>query len=306
VYALRVESRLAPSYPFSEEENQVNNVQARSVLQNIQRGLRYFAGFLSVLSLSLILSISPAMAQISNAVNGTVANSARNSITVRTPDNQFIVFTFARGVRKPASIPVGSQVRVISNFTNEQGVRQATDIMIVPGGTAGTPTAENAPTIPSEVGRVERDIERSARHYQIGISAGVGLDPELILIGATGQFGPIFSPDLYFRPGVEFGFGEVTTMVSLNPEVVYRLPLTARSGAWTLYVGGGPGFNLTHKSFKETTSSGSNVSFHALHDDATLNILGGIQRRGGMFTEIKTSVYAQTAPVLSLVIGYRF
>jgi hypothetical protein len=95
-------------------------------------------------------------------------------------------------------------------------------------------------------------------------------------------------------------------MVAVDPEVVYRLPLTARSGQWTFYVGGGPGFNFTHKSFSQTTGSGSTVSFHQLHDDSTLNILGGIQRRGGMFTEIKTSVYAQTAPVLSLVIGYRF
>jgi hypothetical protein len=275
-------------------------------MQYSHQRVRYVAHFVILLSLLLILSVSPAVAQVSDAINGTVVHSARNSITVRTPDNQFIVFTFARRVSKPASVPVGSQVRVLSDFTTERGVRQATDITIVPGGTAGTPTAENAPTIPPEVGSVERDIERSARHYQIGISAGVGLDPELILIGATGQFGPIFSPDLYFRPGVEFGWGEVTTMVALNPEVVYRLPLTVRNGTWNLYIGGGPGFNLIHQSFKQTTGSGSTVSFHALHDDATLNILGGIQHRNGMFTEIKTSVYAQTAPVLSLVIGYRF
>jgi hypothetical protein len=284
----------------------MNQSSSDSVLRNIQQSLKCFAGFLLVLSLLLILSVSPAIAQISNAVNGTVVNSARNSITIRTPDNQFIVFTFARGISKPANIPVGSQVRVTANFTNERDVREATEIVVVPGGTAGTPTAENAPTVPPEVGRVERDIERSVRHYQIGINAGAGLDPELILIGATGQFGPIFSPDLYFRPGVEFGWGEVTTMVALNPEVVYRLPLTNRTGAWTFYVGGGPGFNLTHKSFQATTGSGSAVSFHSLHDDATLNILGGIQRRSGMFTEVKTSVYAQQAPVLSLVIGYRF
>lgn len=285
----------------------MNNVHVKSApARNLKRGLKYFTGFFSVLLISLLLSASPAMAQISNSINGTVVNSGRTSITVRTPDNQFVVFAFARGITKPATIPVGSQVRIVSNSTNEQGVRQATDIMVVPGGSAGTATAENAPTVPPEVGRVERDIERSARHYQIGVNAGVGLDPELIIVGATGQFGPIFSPDLYFRPGVEFGFGEVTTMVSLNPEFVYRLPLTARTGLWTLYVGGGPGFNFTHKSFKQTTGSGSTVSFHSLHDDATLNILGGIQRRGGMFSEIQTSVYAQTAPVLSLLIGYRF
>lgn len=269
--------------------------------RTIRRGARFFAVCSGFLLFSVLLAISPAMAQISNATNGTVVHSARNSITVRTPDNQFIIFTFARDITKPKAIPVGAQVRVTSNFTQERGVQEATDITIVPGGGAGIPTAENAPTIPPEVAGVERDIERSARHYQIGLSAGVGLDPELILIGATGQFGPIFSPDLYFRPGVEFGWGQVTTLVALNPDVVYRLPLTARTGSWTTYVGGGPGFNFTHQSF-----NGGGVSFHQLHSDVTLNILGGIQHRNGMFTEVQTSVYAQTAPVLSLVVGYHF
>ncbi len=282
----------------------MNNVAA-CISRCVWRGLKCFAVFLTVLFLALMLSVSPALAQISNAVNGTVVNSSHNSITVRTADNQFIVFSFARGVRKPTTVPVGSQVRVVANFTEEQGVRQATDIMIVPGGNAGTASVENAPTVPPEVSRVERDIERSARHYQIGLSVGVGLDPELILIGATGQFGPVFSPDLYFRPGIEFGWGEVTTLVAVNPEVVYRLPLTARTGQWTTYVGGGPGFNFTHQGFK-TTNSGSTVSFSHLQGDSTFNILGGIQRRNGVFTELDASVYAQTAPVLSLVVGFHF
>jgi hypothetical protein len=276
-----------------------------AITRYIRRRGEFCLACSTVLALAALLVVSPASAQVSNAVNGTVVRSSRNSLTVRTPDNQFIVFSFARGVRKPATIPVGAQVRVFSNLTEEQGLREATDITIVPGGSAGTPTAENAPTIPPEVGGLERGIERTARHYQIGIGAGVGLDPELILIGATGQFGPIFSPDLYFRPGVEFGWGQVTTLFALNPEVVYRLPLSARNGRWVTYVGGGPGFNFTHESFNET-SGGSSVSFHKLHGDTTLNILGGIQHRNGMFTELKTSVYAQSAPVLSLTIGYHF
>jgi len=273
--------------------------------QCLRREVRSVAACSSVLALAVLLMVSPAMAQVSNAINGTVVRSTRTSITVRTPDNQFIVFSFERGMKKPAMIPVGSQVRVISDTTDQQGVRRASEITVTPGGTAGTPTAENGTTVPPEVGTAERDIARAARHYQIGISAGFGLNPELILIGATGQFGPIFSPDLYFRPGVEFGWGEVTTLVALNPEVVYRLPLAARDGRWTTYVGGGPGFNFIHQSFNRT-GGGSSVNFHALHDDATLNILGGIQHRSGLFTELKTSVYAQTAPVLSFTIGYHF
>jgi hypothetical protein len=37
-----------------------------------------------------------------------------------------------------------------------------------------------------------------------------------------------------------------------------------------------------------------------------LNIIGGIQHRTGLFTEIKTSVYSQYSPTLRLVIGYHF
>src|ERR1700722_7444160 len=116
---------------------------------------KYVPGILGILWLALIFSVCPAMAQVSTAVNGTVTHSTRNSITVRTVDNQFIVFTFARGVIKPQAIPVGAQVRVLSNFTEEGGVRQATEVTIVPaGGSAGQATAESAPTVPPEVGRV--------------------------------------------------------------------------------------------------------------------------------------------------------
>ena len=89
---------------------------------------------------------------------------------------------------------------------------------------------------------------------------------------------PIFFAELLFSARHRIRLGEGLRLFALNPEVVYRLPLSARNGRWTTYVGEGRGSNFTHESFNQTSGGGS-VSFHKLHSDATLNILGGIQHR---------------------------
>jgi hypothetical protein len=160
--------------------------------------------------------------------------------------------------------------------------------------------------VPPEVRRVERDIERQVRRYQIGVRAGVALDPELILIGTQAQVGPFFTRDIYFRPNVEFAWGEVTALFALNAEVIYRLPITSRTGRWSSYVGIGPGFNFLHQNFEKTTGSGNRIDFGDFHSDTGLNILGGVRYRSGMFMELKTSVYSQPSPTLRLVVGYNF
>ncbi|RPI27108.1 MAG: hypothetical protein EHM61_09640 [Acidobacteria bacterium] len=85
---------------------------------------------------------------------------------------------------------------------------------------------------------------------------GVGLDPELLYIGAQAQLGPVFR-NLWFRPNFEFGFGEVTKITALNLEAIYFLPFLARgTGAtrpdvWSIYLGGGPAAQLSRRSFEE-------------------------------------------------------
>ena len=54
--------------------------------------------------------------------------------------------------------------------------------------------------------QLERDIARHVRRYRAGFRAGVGLDPELISVGAHATFGPIFSRRLSFRPNAEFAY----------------------------------------------------------------------------------------------------
>jgi hypothetical protein len=181
-------------------------------------------------------------------------------------------------------------------------VRIATEITV--GEAAGQSTA-TTPVIPPEVRRVESDIKREARRFQAGVRAGVALDPELILIGVQAQMGPFFNRDVFFRPNVEFAWGEVTALFALNPEVIYRLPISSRQGRWAAYFGVGPGFNFLHQNF-QTSQGGKRIDFGDFHSDVGLNILAGVRYRSGMFTELKTTVYSDPSPTLRLILGYNF
>lgn len=268
-------------------------------------------------AVAALVAIGPALAQEASqsTMTGTVASSTRNTLVVRNAGGQHQLFVFDRDTTRPASLPAGTQVRVISSPGDEVGVRLARVITIVPAtqGSASRDTtaspsdsdAEAAPVIPREVRQVERDIERQARRFQVGVRGGVALDPELVLIGLQSQVGPFFTPDLYLRPNVEFGYGEVTALFGLNLEAIYRLPINSRQGRWSTYVGAGPGFNFLHQNF-EKDSGGKRIDFGEFHSDTGLNILGGVRFRRGTFVELKTTVYSNPSPTLRLIFGYNF
>lgn len=250
----------------------------------------------------LIASSIPASAQDST-VTGTVVSSSRNTLTVSSGTGQYQLYVFARNVRKPDTLPVGAQVRVVSSPGNEPGVRIASEVTVVQAAAAdqGAP----GPVVPPEIRRIERDIERTVRRYQVGVRGGVALDPELVLLGVEAQVGPFFRSDVYFRPNVEFGLGEVTAMFAFNPEMVYRLPLSSRSDRWSTYFGAGVGINLLHQNF-EGQEGGKRIDFGDFHSDTALNILAGIRNRSGVFMELRTSVYSDPSPTLRMIVGYTF
>jgi hypothetical protein len=274
-------------------------------IRQLVRCSMLFLGLLIV----LFVATQPAGAQDDTKFTGTVVSSTRSTVAVRSSDGRYQLFTFAPGVRKPQTIPIGSQVQITSIAIEESSVRSATEVTVLPpaSGSAGTSQTQT-PVVPPEVRGVERDIERAARRYQLGVRAGVALDPELILIGVHAQIGPFFNSNVFFRPNVEFAYGEVTALFAINPEVIYRLPVTSRYGRWSSYVGIGPGFNFTHQNFERATGGpgGSRIDFGNFSSDTTLNILGGIRYRSGLFTEIKTSVYAAPSPTFRLIVGYNF
>jgi len=269
----------------------------------MNRSPRLVTFLLSVIFVSILANELPAYAQ-ATPVNGTVVSSSRNTMTVNTGQGQYQLFVFARNVRKPTSIPLGSRVRVVSSPTSDPGVRSATDITLVQGGNT-EPPPQDAETIPEGVRSLERDIEREARRYQIAVRGGVALDPELVVIGVQGQIGPIFRSGLYLRPAVDFGLGEVTAMFSFNGDVIYRLPFSSNQDRWSAYFGAGIGVNLIHQNF-EGEQDGQRIDFGDFHSDTALNILGGVRRRGGMFLELKTAVYSGPSPTLTMTVGYTF
>ena len=261
-------------------------------------------GALGSLFISTVFLSLPVHAQESQLVtiNGALNSLTRNTMVVRAEDGRYRLYTFDRNTTKPATIPIGSQVRVLSYPSGDPGFRVAYVVTILregpppPGATPAEPDV-----VPLEIRTLESSVQRAARKFHLGVRGGIALDPELILIGVHAQFGPFFNQNLFFRPNVEFDWGEVTKMFGINAEMVYRLPLTSRFATWAVYFGGGPAFNFAEQSFGH-----NEVSFSDFRYDSALNVLLGVQYRSGLFAEMKTSIYANPAPSFRLIVGYTF
>jgi hypothetical protein len=238
---------------------------------------------------------------------GTVVSSSRRTLVIRGNDDQYHLFTFDRYTTKPSSLAAGSRVRVESRPSEESGARLANSVTVLEGSaqTQGTAAPQKAAPLPEPLRELESDIKKQARRWRLGVQAGAALDPELFLFGVHSQMGPIFSRRVLFRPNAEFAFGELTDLIALNLETVYRLPVTLRRSTWSPYVGAGPALTFIHQNL-ERQVGGRDIDFGNFDFDAGFNILTGIQSRRGTFFEIKTSLWARPAPTLRLVVGYTF
>jgi len=157
--------------------------------------------------------------------------------------------------------------------------------------------------VPPEVQRAEAAVERAVRRFRMGVQGGVGLDPELIMFGAHGAFGPFFTPNVEFRPGVEIGVGEVTTALSINLDVLYTLPGATRGTRWTPYIGAGPNFALSHRSF-EADDDFDRFDFSDTSFQGGFNFIAGARAQNGMFLELKGTAYGVSN--IRLLVGFNF
>jgi hypothetical protein len=238
-----------------------------------------------------------------NAIEGTVASSTRQTFVVKTADNQFYLFTFNRYTDKPQSLPAGTRVRVESKPGIDTGSRLATRVRILEAAPKEQrAVGSEAAPVPESVRNVESDIRREARRWRLGVRAGAAFDPELFMFGVHSQMGPVFSSRVFFRPSAEFAFGEVTDLIALNFEAVYRFPRSEERRNWSPYVGAGPALTFLHQNFQ----AGRNIDFGNFDFDAGFNVLAGMQSRRGTFVEAKTSLWSRPAPVLRLIVGYNF
>lgn len=232
---------------------------------------------------------------------GSVVSTTAATMIVRSDNGEHVVFVTDRDTIKPDELPAGSRVRIVST-RNAEGVHLARTVVVEPAGVL--PAAAAEPIVPPEVRRLESQIARQAERFRAGVRVGVGLDPEVLMFGVHAKMGPFFHRDVWFRPNIEAGFGEVTKFGALNLEAIYRLPITERQDRWSVYVGAGPGLNFVNRNFEEAEAGEREIDFNDFDFEGSLNFLAGVESRGGMFLEFKTSTYA--VPSVKMSIGYNF
>jgi hypothetical protein len=129
----------------------------------------------------------------------------------------------------------------------------------------------------------------------IGIRAGVSADPAQFVIGMHYETAPLFDR-LRFRPGIEVGFGDDLTLIQINPEFTYWLPVKSRD--WGVYVGGGPAINIYEFNDNDHgNGDGGDV-------EPGINFMVGLAHRKGFFAEMK--VGAIDSPDFKFAVGYTF
>jgi hypothetical protein len=165
--------------------------------------------------------------------------------------------------------------------------------------------------LPQEARQIEADVEDAVRRFGVGVSGGAGLDPELIVVGAHGTFGPLFRRGIEFRPGVELGIGEVTTMLGIDLNVLYRFPGTTTQTRWRPYIGGGPNFALSHRSFEteetdhvDGAEDRNRFDFSDTDFKGGFNLIAGARNRAGLFFELKATAWGVTN--VRLLAGFNF
>src|SRR5205823_2397305 len=195
-----------------------------------------FASFFIVSLASGQQNTAPSQSPNENAVEGTVVSVSRDTLVVRTDDNEFHLFTYAPGAVRPKSLAPGARARVTAGPADENGTRAASNVAVLSAAGRTDKGAQAAP-VPEKISKIESDIKRESRRWRMGVEAGLAFNPELFLFGIQSQMGPIFHPRVLFRPNAEFAFGEVTDLVALNLEAIYRFSAAERRGDWTPFLG---------------------------------------------------------------------
>jgi hypothetical protein len=231
---------------------------------------------------------------------GTVEAIGQASIVLRLDQGSFMVFTVNRDTIRPKAVAKGARVSVatLTKDTDPAPLALAIDVLPSAQGLAPAPGSTELQAqqdaVPVSVRRLESQIERGARKYRAGLQVGAALDPELISISGFSTLGPFFTRNLQFRPGLEFAFGEVTTLFGIHLDGIYTLPGISRSVRWAPYVGIGPSFAFSHRNFEEERVNGTEVDRFDFGDfswNNGLNFIVGAKNPRGMFFELKATAY---------------
>jgi len=122
-----------------------------------------------------------------------------------------------------------------------------------------------------------------------GLRAGFSANPDQFYFGGHYVTRPVWDR-LRFQPNVEAGFGDDRTVVAIDMEFGYWMPV---SPDWQAYVSGGPAMNILGSSGKGGDDVGPGL---------TVGV--GLRRRGGLFFEMKVGAF--DSPDFKLAVGYTF
>lgn len=197
--------------------------------------------------------------------------------------------------------------------SDAEGVIAATDH------SEGSPLAQQAlaqqqqGNVPQAAKEAEAEVKRAARRFNLGVQGGVGLDPEIVDVGVHGSFGPIFDENLAFRPVLEIGAGEITTLLTINLDVLYTFASTTTT-RWTPYFGAGPQFGLAHQSIDAEDALNLGVELPPDQQDrfdfgdtdfnGGMNFIVGMKTQKGAFFEMKATAWGVTT--IRLLAGFNF
>ena len=156
-------------------------------------------------------------------------------------------------------------------------------------------------------------VERAVRRFRIGVTGGFAFDPELIDFGAHGAFAPVLHPNVEFRPGIEFGLGEVTTLFGINLDALYTFGGATGQDRWMPYLGAGPNFALSHRDL--TPGDDIDDDLEDLDDDnrfdftdtdfvGGVNFIAGARNPRGLFFELKATAWGVSN--VRLLAGFNF
>jgi hypothetical protein len=173
---------------------------------------------------------------------------------------------------------------------------------------------EQQSNVPPQARQAEDAVEDAVRRFRIGVDAGVGVDPQLVMFGAHATFGPVFHRGVEFRPGLEVGLGEITTLFAINLDVVYNFPGGSGAARWRPYIGAGSSFGLSHRGVEaddiddgdpeEPGDLRNRFDFSDTDFNGGVNFIAGAKNQNGLFFELKAT--AGGVSNVRLMAGFTF
>jgi hypothetical protein len=157
-------------------------------------------------------------------------------------------------------------------------------------------------------------VERTVKRFGMGFQGGVGLDPELVDFGVHAHIARVFRDNISFRPGIEIGLGEITTLLNFNLDVLYTFPGydTDSPTRWVPYAGTGPAFGLSHQGVSATDVDDPDVTdedenrfdFSDTDFNFGMNFIFGVKKASGLFVEMKATAWGVSN--IRLLVGFNF